>query len=298
MNTTLPDFFIVGAPKAGTTSMSAYLSAHPDIFFSDPKEPHYFNDDFSARHTYDFDTYIKYFAGVERHHRAVGEGSVFYLASKTAIPNILKYCSSAKFIVMLRNPVEAVCSWHMETMYSHGENVRDIEKAWRLQERRRNGDCIPKSNRVREALQYGSLYLLGEQVKRLLSVVPASQVHFVLFDLLCEDSEAEYRKVLDFIGLTESGSMDFSVHNSAKIKRVPMLEGIVNSLTYMKGALGFHRSLGLAHKLMQINTKKLARKPLSERFRGELESHFHEDVSLLSECVGVDFNEMWLNRRE
>jgi hypothetical protein len=52
-----PNFFIVGAPKCGTTAMAHYLSEHPDIFMSSPKEPHYFNFDFEDRHTKKIEMY-------------------------------------------------------------------------------------------------------------------------------------------------------------------------------------------------------------------------------------------------
>ncbi len=132
-----PNFFIIGAPKAGTTALSEYLRGHPQVFFSEPKEPHFFNDDFSARHTYDMDTYLSYFKDADEEYKAIGEGSVFYLSSKNAVPNILKKNPNAKFIVMLRNPVSMAQSWHAQAIHSFGETVLDFDKAWHLQDKRK-----------------------------------------------------------------------------------------------------------------------------------------------------------------
>src|SRR6185312_16840962 len=100
-----PNFFIIGAPKCGTTALSEYLRRHPNIGFSEQKEPHYFNDDFSSRHIYSLDEYMKCFASNSADKVAIGEASVFYLSSRSAVRNILQHMPDAKFIVMLRDPV-------------------------------------------------------------------------------------------------------------------------------------------------------------------------------------------------
>src|SRR6056297_204893 len=95
-----PNFFIIGAPKCGTTSMARYLGEHPDIFFSDPKEPNFFNTDFSEkiRITTEIKEYLKLFQGADKYRR-VGEGTVWYFFSKEAILYILKFNPEAKFIL-------------------------------------------------------------------------------------------------------------------------------------------------------------------------------------------------------
>ena len=83
-----PDFFIVGAPKCGTTALSTYLGQHPDVFMSTPKEPNYFGADLHrTKPRITLDTYLSYFeraAGQQR----VGEASTCYLCSKTAASEI------------------------------------------------------------------------------------------------------------------------------------------------------------------------------------------------------------------
>ena len=86
---TLPNFFIVGAPKCGTTALHAYLSQHPDVFMSDPKEPHYFGSDldFRYRRRPSDAQYRSYFAGAGDRRR-IGEASVWYLYSECAADEI------------------------------------------------------------------------------------------------------------------------------------------------------------------------------------------------------------------
>src|SRR5690606_30582215 len=81
---TRPNLFIVGAPKCGTTAWVEYLSSHPEIFFCDPKEPHFFNTDIpNFRWVRSLDEYLKLFvrAGSKK---VVGEASILYLYSQEA----------------------------------------------------------------------------------------------------------------------------------------------------------------------------------------------------------------------
>jgi hypothetical protein len=77
-----PDFFIVGAPKCGTTALCSYLREHPDIFMPLWKEPHYFGTDLRRSQPVDLETYLSYFAEAGEQLR-VGEASTSYLYSKT-----------------------------------------------------------------------------------------------------------------------------------------------------------------------------------------------------------------------
>src|SRR5437667_5641216 len=105
-NIRLPNFFIVGAPRCGTTALYTYLRQHPDIFLPETKEPHYFNRDMNSGGAIrDHKEYLSLFAGAQGRAR-VGEASVYYLSSAYAAREISKVCPGAKIIVMLRNPVD------------------------------------------------------------------------------------------------------------------------------------------------------------------------------------------------
>jgi len=136
-----PNFFILGAPKCGTTSVAVLLSEHPHIYMPQ-KEPHFFNTD-HRRFLNSLEGYERLFARADARHRAVGEASVWYLSSASAVKNILDYAPEAKFIVMLRNPVEMAPSLHEEQVFTGRENVTDFAKAWALQDVRRRGHQLP-----------------------------------------------------------------------------------------------------------------------------------------------------------
>lgn len=139
-----PNFFIIGAPKCGTTAMARYLGEHPDVFFSSPKEIHYFNTDFlNKRKKITEKVYLeKFFKGSENF-KAVGEGSVWYLYSEEAVPNILKFNPKARFIVMVRNPISMFHSRFHQSLINSWENVKTPMEAWNLQWERKKSKSIP-----------------------------------------------------------------------------------------------------------------------------------------------------------
>jgi len=141
-----PDFFLIGAPRCGTTALSSYLADNPQVCFSRTKEPHYFS--LFAPHVSldELETaYLaRYFSHYREGHKAIGEGSVSYLYSPDALRRILSLNSQARFIAILRNPVDMLPSYHLRMRFSLMEDVEDFATAWSLQKMRARGERIPK----------------------------------------------------------------------------------------------------------------------------------------------------------
>jgi hypothetical protein len=115
MTSRRPNFFIIGAPKSGTTSLYEYLEGHPDVFMSPVKEPFYFSPDVStgARQRYlyapDHAAYLELFASAAAEAR-IGEASTTYMVSHEAPELIGAFAPDALLIAMVRNPVDMVHS--------------------------------------------------------------------------------------------------------------------------------------------------------------------------------------------
>ena len=106
------------------------------------KEPHFFNTD-DRRLISTLEAYEDLFRPASSGHCALGEASVWYLSSTEAVHNILAYQPNARFIVMVRNPVEMAPALHAEMLITGHENVHDFSTAWRYQEERRQGRQLP-----------------------------------------------------------------------------------------------------------------------------------------------------------
>ncbi len=169
-----------------TTSMARWLRQHPAIFMPAIKEPNFFNTDINRPPIYGvgtLDAYEALFAPATAAQRRIGEASVFYLSSTVAVQNILRYQPNARFIVMLRNPVDMAPALHAEMLVHGLENVRDFATAWKLQYHRRHGRHIPAlSNSWGRQFQFAEVCALGTQLERLFTTVSRDRVLIILLD--------------------------------------------------------------------------------------------------------------------
>ena len=214
-----PNFFIICAPRCGTTAMSEYLRGHPGIGFSDPKEPHFFAADLPGIRV--CDTEEQYVNGCFSHLSgktwdAIGEGSVWYLYSREAVERILEYNPGSKFVVMVRNPVDMVRAFHEKAIESLDEDQIDFESAWRLQSQRRRGRNIPRRCREPSILQYGKIAKLGEQIDRLHTLVSKDRLHIIVFDDFINETPRVYRDLLQFLGVQNDGRTEFPRINEGR----------------------------------------------------------------------------------
>ena len=295
-----PDFFILGAPKCGTTALSEYLRRHPRVFVSRPKEPHYFCDDFDYYYAPGQRTeehYLRLFAEAGDSHLAVGEASVWYLYSEAAARNIMDFDPAARIIVMVRNPVELVPSLHSQLRYMLDEDEPDPAAAWYLQEARRRGEGLPATVRVPEFLQYGEAAKLGAQVRRVLEVVPREQVKVLVFDDLRADTGAVYRETLAFLGVPDDGRTDFPRVNENKVHRAGAVarftqrppSALVTVARGVKRIAGVER-LGVLDRVRRRNRQVTRREEISPEFARRLRDHFRDDVAELGELIGRDLS--------
>lgn len=292
---TIPSFFIIGAPKCGTTALSLYLAEHPDVMFSDPKEPKYFHTDFGERHrtTLTPEEYNRCFSWDRtKPPQAIGEGTVWYLYSREAVPNVLRAKPDAKFIVMVRNPVDLVYSLHSQFVYGGYEDIEDFELAWRSQEERRHAVELPRLCPDRKLLLYGEVAALGSQLERLFRIVDVAKVHVVIFDDFVQDPERTYRRILTFLQLDADGRKSFETINANKVVTSRPAARAMFRLGAIKRSLGLRRSLGIWRALSPYFTAPASRRELDPRLKDELTNHFRGEVARLSRLLNRDLT-MW-----
>jgi hypothetical protein len=298
---TKPNFFIVGAPKSGTTALAAYLAEHERVFFSTPKEPDYFARHFWIPEAYrnvpsyrnSLDHYLTLFDDVDpQQHLAIGEGSVAYLSSRRSLAEIADFQPSAQIIVMLRNPVDMVYSLHAELALHLLEDVEDFETAWRLQDVRARGERIPKGAEKRNALMYGEIGQLGTQLATVLELFPRDRVHWIFFEDFVSDTRGTYRRVLDFLEIPDDGRDAFPVINPNQRIRPGRLLRFLKEIQRLRTASERLKRLvgvdswGIVAALQKRSATTVKREPLSPAFRNELTQHFAEDVQKLEALTG------------
>lgn len=295
---TRPNFFIIGAPKAGTTSLAKYLESHPNCYLSSNKEPHYFSTDvevpISVRSR---KAYFKLFQGAGKEHLAVGEGSVHYLQSRDACKNIYSYDKNARLIAMLRNPVDLVYSYHLYRVQMDLEWDIDMETAWNLQDPRARGENIPKIRQTPNTYHYKDVASLGDQVERLLACFPRKQIKFIFNEDFAAQPKRIYEKVLDFLEVPQNGKQDFHRFNAYRNFKSVRLHQALNSLSpftasvarSVKKTLGLDR-IGIMPKIRNWNLVSTQKRPLAPEFRAMLVEEFRADVEKLSQILNRDLS--------
>lgn len=289
-----PNFFIIGAPKCGTTSLATWLGGHPNVFMSAVKEPHFFNTD-DRRFISTLEAYENLFRAASRSHCAMGEASVWYLSSTEAVQNILAYQPDARFIVMVRNPVEMAPALHAQMLVSGHENAHDFSVAWHYQEERRQGRQLPPLSWARRRFLYGDTCKLGAQLQRLLSIVPASRVLAIVLDDVTADPREEYLRVLRFLGLEDDGRLDFTIYNKAKKLRWANLTRLTFDMLQIKARIGLNLGSNLWNQVSKLNTIEMPRAPLPLETEMVLRDYFASDVELLGKLLRRNFTH-WLGR--
>lgn len=303
MSSPRPGFFIIGAPKCGTSALAQYLSEHPRVFFCAPKEPFFWAIDHPrARSINDLNSledYLRLFAAADPgRHSAIGEGSTTYMQSHTAIGEILKFRPDAKFIVMLRNPIDVVHGMHGELRRHFAEDEADFEKAWSLQEDRAAGRSLPANDKLAHQLQYRDVASFAPQLRRLFAQVPESRRHIIIFDDFIRDSRSVYARTLSFLGLPDDGRRVFPKVNAAGNYRMQSLGRLAHDPpAFISGPMKLFRLWyirrggrlkQLIHRIVQSEAPREAMRPA---FREHLKDVFRDDIEQTSQLLGRDLSE-------
>ena len=194
------DFAIVGEPKSGTTALAEFLSGHPEICMSVPKEPAYFATDLmgesdrfhGAPMWFEFRTeedYAATFAAC-RDGQLRGDGSTAYLHSREAAANIHRANPDARIVVMLREPVSFMQALHAQFVNETTEDEPDFARALAKEPARRAGREIPPRVRCPSFLHYRERARYAPQLERFFAVFPRKQVLVLVFEEFRADNAA------------------------------------------------------------------------------------------------------------
>lgn len=284
-----PNLFIVGAPKCGTTAWVQYLGAHPDIFFSDVKEPNYFAPDLPGiRWVGELDEYERLFRRASGA-KVIGEASAMYLYSAESAKLIRDYCPDAAILIFLRKQESFLPSYHHQLLLRFAESIEDFEAAWRLSGSR-PPQMIPKTCREPKLLDYAAVADFRTQVGRFLNAFPRSQVLVIDFDEWTRDPRSTYLRILEFLDVTDDGRTQFPPVNEGKSYRVQWLGRLIvrppravqMMVNLMKKITG-RDALGLGVKATKLISSAGYATSLSPQLRDEIRSRYAEDNRSLRE---------------
>jgi len=287
---TRPNFFIVGAPRCGTTAMYEFLRSQPDVFMPYRKEPVFFGSDLKKRQPYlDESAYLGLFdqAGGAR---AIGAATVWYLYSETATNEIRQFADDARIVIMLRNPIDMIHSLHKHWVFSANEDISDFGEAVAAEADRRGGRRLPPETEQPIALQYRWCGQYAAHVRRYLEVFGPERVLIIIYDDLETDAQRVGRRTLEFLGVDADYRAPFDTVNQSKRARSPRLQRLAHSRGFLSIASRLPPRLFhfVWRGLQRINMRSEGRPPIDPALRRQLAAEFAPDVEELSHLLGRD----------
>lgn len=309
-----PDFFIIGAQKSGTASLSALLTGRPDVFMCKPREPMFFCRDDEAIHPHTFlsnrelwrefrwddsreellDEYAGLFKAAQSD-QVVGEGSTTYIVSERVPARIASVVPQARIIALLRNPIDRAYSAY----FHHLKNFRVVHT-------------------FEEQLKFEPWDLLKAgsyraHVERYLRCFPREQVLILPFEELVANTQVVLDRACDFLGLTRAPMREAERRsNQAQVPRFMTTQKAMNlALRWLRSdfeagpirilrksdarALPIRAADKAVRALGKLNRWGGSRRypPLSGETRLLLREHFTRENAGLSELTGIDFTKFW-----
>lgn len=262
----LPDFFIIGAPKCGTTTIYDWLGQHPEVH-APHKEPCFFSQDIFPTaslptHISSLTEYVEIFKFVMPTQRLRGEATPKYLYSDMALEQIKRLCPNARIIVCLRDPVDLVISLHSQKFREGEEPEQDFVKAWRRTVDA-TGQVKSQAPTFRGQTNYLFWGLFGWRLQKLYDVFSDEQIFITTINEIQENPNLIYANLVKFLGIDHDGRTNFNASNVGyKIKR-PLLHKIAVNLRHFSSPVLSRitkfrggRGLGLLKLLNQFNNEK------------------------------------------
>lgn len=304
----MPEFFIVGHSKSGTTALYEMLRAQPGIFMPDLKEPVFFAKELPRQaHRYKapetLEEYLALFAGAAPSQR-LGEASASYLWSQTAAAAIAEAQPSARIISILREPAAFLRSLHMQCVQSHYETEKDLGRALALEEERREGRSIPRGSPWPQVLLYSEHVRYVEQLKRYEAVFPPEQMLTLIYDDFRADNRATIASVLRFLDVREELPVAPLDANPTERMRSQRLDEMLHAVSVGSGPLG--RAVkapikallpsGLRRGLLRATRRRFVvapPDPPDEQLMAELRRRYRPQVEALGEHLGRDLIGLW-----
>ena len=303
----MPDFLVIGAPKAGTTALHAALARHPGLYMSPVKEPKFFLSDGPPptkggpgdaltyrEHIWRRPDYEALFdpapAGTLR-----GESTPLYLYDRAAMRRIRAALPDARLIVIVRDPVERAHS-NWTHLWSAGlEPVGNFVRACGEEERRIEAGWA-------SFWHYAGLGRYGEQLEYLFTLFPREQVLVLRYRRLVDEPEQTLDQIFAFLGVEQGVVAEIPRHNVTAHPEPTLTHRAVSLAQRAGSAVGtFVPGLtaatltGPLERFLQRHSRE--RQPLDWQQRQELLPRFEDDIKRLEKVLEESFED-WLRPRE
>ncbi len=304
---TMPNFLVIGAPKAGTSALYSYLQQHPQIFMSAVKEPHFFsfeNEEIKAKGPGDQERLAGTVTRLEEYQKlfelvsdeiAIGEASTTYLSSAKAAERIKYHLPQVKLIAILRNPVDAAYASFLHLRRDGDESINDFALALQQEEERiaKNWEGI---------WHYKNRGFYYQQVKRYFDIFNREQIRIYRYQDFKNNPVKILQDIFGFLEVDQSFTPDMSEkHNVSAMPKNQALNRLLVKPNPLKSTINLilpqdFRSQ-IASKIKSWNLSQYQKPQMSLEIRQQLTEEYREDILQLQDLIRQDLSS-WLELPE
>jgi len=306
----VPDFFLVGHAKCGTTAMWEMLSAHPQIFTPRFKEMQFLSRGSELGppppgrlRPRTLEAYLSLFEDADPSLRA-GEASTEYLRTPGTARRIAALCPDARIVTAFREPAAFVRSLHLQLLEIKVETEPDLGRALALEERRRAGQDIPPVCQWPQALQYREHVHYAAQLREYHECFGPDRVLVLLYDEFRADNAAALRRVMRFLDIDDTVALARSEANPTVRVRSHRAGAALQALSQGRGPLTTAARgavQALSTDRMRQRALRAARSAIVERaphsgdpsLTNELRERFRPEVQAFGDYLGRDLLALW-----
>ncbi len=294
-----PNFIIIGAMKAATTSLYTYIKQHPDIFMTKVKEPMFFNNfnqntDFKvlANKSKKVNSLLDYFSMFSsvKNESAIGEASPAYIYNENAPHLIKEHLPDVKIIAILRQPTDRAYSNFLHTKRADRENVNSFEQAIKIEKERISDNWSPLYHYIQKGFY-------SVQLKRYYNLFPKENIKVYLFEDVVKTPKETLKDIFKFLNVDENIEIDVSKKSNVSGTPKGILGFILKKMRYYNLMPKFAISdylptfiINLLFKSVYKDTEKLdsvLRKELTDKY-------YREEILKLEKLIDRDLSN-WLS---
>ncbi len=298
LDSNLPNFYLIGAEKCGTSSLFANIIQHPEVFKPYKKELHFFDRD--ENYSRGIGWYLaSFYQGAEKF-KAIGEATPIYLyRAEVVAPRIYDVYRGAplKLMIILRDPVERAYSryWHEvhrgQRLFSQDGRPISFEQALQLEEQFDKDNPDPK---IEPAYSFVKGGIYAPKIKLFQQYFPPENFLILFTDDLKRDPESTFANIFRFIGVDDRQNLTSVVRNKASmpknkklytwIKEKSVLKDLFKPLLSDKFRFGIKRYL--SHSLL----KPVTYPPMKPETEKLLREKFQGSINELEDLLGLDLS--------
>lgn len=295
-----PNLFIVGAPKAATTSLHYYLDQHPEIFMSPVKSPAYFDTD--LRHPGSFtseENYLALFEGASDEPWR-GEASTWYLFSEGCARRIAEFSPDARIIISVRNPIDFMHARYFELQINGQETAESFRDALDTEAGRLEALGRHPSDSALKKLLYRPYTDYAEYIESYYEEFGQDQVWVQIFEEFVRDVPAGLRAIFDFLDVDRAFAPDLERQRSSRVRKSSLYGWIFDRLPReigpkMRWIIPLETQRRFYNYLRELNTTPARRPSMDPMLREELTADLAPNVRRLESLLGrnIDLWEDW-----